>query len=145
MSWFADDMPRPVPHMDDAGFWEGCAERRLLFQHCAECSTARHPPTPICPACRSSATQWREAPAQAEVYTYTVIHYAAHPAVKDRLPYVAAVVTFAGLEGVRLVTNLTDCDPTRVKIGMSVKLWWDDIGDGQYLPRFSPFEEETSA
>ncbi|TDU31684.1 hypothetical protein DFR24_1061 [Panacagrimonas perspica] len=145
MSWFADDMPRPVPHMDDAAFWEGCAERRLLFQHCAGCSTARHPPTPICPVCRSSATQWREAPAHAEVYTYTVIHYAAHAAVKDRLPYVAAVVSFAGLSGVRLVTNLTDCDPGRVRIGMPVRLWWDDIGDGQYLPRFAPLEREASS
>ena len=82
--------------------------------------------------------QYFGAPALAEVYTYTVIHYAAHPAVKGRLPYVAAVVTFPGLDGVRLVTNVTDCEPSRVKIGMPLRLWWDDIGDGMYLPRFAP-------
>lgn len=137
MSWFSDAMPAPLPNMDDAAFWDACATRRLCFQHCADCSKARHPPTPICPACRSAAVEWKEAPARAEVYTYTVIHYAAHPAVKDRLPYVAAVVRFDGLEGVRLVTNVTGCDPSQVKIGMPVKLWWDDVGDRMFLPRFT--------
>jgi uncharacterized protein len=143
MSWFSDAMPRPVPTLDDAAFWEGCAARRLQFQHCADCAAARHPPTPICPACRSTAVQWREAPARAEVYTYTVIHYAAHPAVQERLPYVSAVVTFPGLDGVRLVTNVTDVDPSEVSIGMRVRLWWDDVGEGLFLPRFAP--EQGSA
>lgn len=138
MAWFSPDMPRPVPNLDDAAFWEGCAARHLRFQHCADCDAARHPPTPICPNCRSAAVRWEEAPSQAEVYTYTVIHYAAHPAVNVRLPYVAAVVTFPGLHGVRLVSNITDCEPSGVKIGMPVRLWWDDIGEGMFVPRFAP-------
>ncbi len=138
MAMFSDAMPRPEPNRDDAGFWEACAARRLAFQHCADCDKARHPPTPICPGCRSGRSAWREAPTDAQVYTYTVIHYAAHPAVNDRLPYVAAVVTFSGLDGVRLVTNITDCDPSAVKIGMLVQLWWDAVGEGMFLPRFAP-------
>ena len=140
MSFFSEAMPRPVPNMDDAGFWEGCAAQRLRFQHCADCGTARHPPTPICPKCRGAAVQWKDAPSQAEVYTYTVIHYAAHPAVQARLPYVAAVVTFDGVPGVRLVTNITGCAPSDVRIGMRVHLWWDDVGEGMFVPRFSPSE-----
>lgn len=138
MSFFSETMPRPVPNLDDAAFWEGCAAQRLQFQHCADCGAARHPPTPICHSCRSAAVQWKEAPAQAEVYTYTVIHYAAHPAVSARLPYVAAAVTFAGLDNVRLVTNITGCEPSQVRIGMPVRLWWDDVGEGMFLPRFEP-------
>ncbi|MCC2658706.1 MAG: hypothetical protein K0Q76_3814 [Panacagrimonas sp.] len=145
MAWFSPDMPRPSPNMDDAGFWEGCAARRLRFQYCAQCATARHPPTPICPACRGTEVRWQEAPAQAEVYTYTVIHYAAHPAVNVRLPYVAAVVTFAGVDGVRLVSNITDCEASAVKIGMPVQLWWDDLGDGMFVPRFAPPGARRSA
>jgi uncharacterized OB-fold protein len=138
MAYFADTMPRPDPNMDDREFWEGCAEKRLIFQCCADCHTARHPPTPICAVCRSSRVEWRPAPAEAEIYTYTVIHHAAHPAVTARLPYVAAVVTFENIKGVRLVTNITDCRPASIKIGMRVTVWWDDIGNGAYLPRFSP-------
>jgi uncharacterized OB-fold protein len=138
MSWFSETMPRPVPNMDDAGFWDGCAARRLQFQHCADCGGARHAPPPVFPSWRRVAVQWKEAPSRAEVYTYTVIHYAAHPAVKERLPYVAALVTFADLPGVRLVTNITGCDPAQVRIGLRVELWWDDVGEGMFVPRFAP-------
>lgn len=138
MAYFSEAMPRPEPTMDDRPFWSGCAERRLTLQHCADCGEARHPPTPICPSCRSTSVEWREVPGTATVYTYTVVHYAAHPATEERLPYVVAAVTFEGVDGVRLVTNITDCDPDSIRIGMPVELWWDDIGDGMHLPRFTP-------
>ena len=140
MAYFPDTMPRPVPTMDDAGFWNACRERRLCFQACAECGAARHPPTPVCPHCRSTQMKWLEAPGEAEVYTFTVVHHASHPAVKARLPYVGAVVVFVGLPGIRLVTNIVGCSPTNVHIGDKVELAWDDIGDGMFLPRFRPVE-----
>jgi uncharacterized OB-fold protein len=62
-----------------------------------------------------------------------------------RLPYVAAVVTFAGVDGVRLVSNITDCEASAVKIGMPVQLWWDDLGDGMFVPRFAPPGARRSA
>jgi len=39
---------------------------------------------------------------------------------------------------VRLVTNITDVPPSEIKIGAEVALWWDDIGEGMWLPRFRP-------
>lgn len=138
MAYFPDTMPRPAPNMDDAGFWDCCRQRKLAFQTCAECGTPRHPPTPVCPKCHSTKIKWSEAPAEAEVYTYNVIHHASHAAVTGRLPYIGAVIVFPGLPGVRLVSNLTDCDPSAVSIGMKVELWWDDIGEGMFVPRFRP-------
>lgn len=138
MAYFPETMPRPVPTMDDAGFWQGCADRVLRFQACGDCDAVRHPPTPVCPACRSTRVVWHEAPEEAEVYTFTIVHHASHPAVKARLPYVGAVVVFPAMPGVRLVTNITDWNPAAVYIGMPVRLWWDDIGEGLYLPRFRP-------
>lgn len=143
MAYFPDTMPKPVPTMDDEPFWRSCAERRLRFQSCAACGTPRHPPTPVCPVCRSTATAWVDGPARAEVFTFTVVHHASHPAVADRLPYVGAVITFPDLPGVRLVSNVTDCDPHAVAIGMPVELWWDDVGDGTLVPRFRPRREGT--
>lgn len=140
MAYFPDTMPRPVPTMDDAGFWASCRERRLRFQACAACGMPRHPPTPVCPACRSTKVAWVDAPDEAEIYTFTVIHHASHPAVRERLPYVGAVIVFPSLAGVRLVSNVTDCPPSAVRIGMKVALWWDDVGDGVLVPRFRPRE-----
>ena len=145
MSYFGPTMPRPEPNMDDAGFWQHCARRTLAFQACADCGAPRHPPTPVCWRCRSTRVAWREAPALAEVFTFTVVHHAVHEAVAERAPYVVALVAFPALPGPRLVTNLTDVDPAAVHIGMRVELWWDDIGDGMFLPRFKPAQTEAGS
>lgn len=138
MAYFSDGMPRPDPNRDDEGFWRGCAEQRLQFQTCADCGTCRHPPIAVCAQCRSVRVTWTPTTGRAQIYTYTVIHHAAHPAVAARLPYVTAVVSFDDIPAVRLLTNITHCDPADVRIGMAVELRWDDIGDGLFLPRFRP-------
>jgi uncharacterized OB-fold protein len=138
MAYFPPDMPGLEPSIDDAEFWKWCAGKRLRFQACAKCGLLRHPPTPICAGCHSTEIAWVDAPEEAVVYTFTVVHHAGHPAVKPRLPYVIGVVEFPGLPGVRLVTNITDVPPESVHIGMPVRLWWDELEDGMFLPRFRP-------
>lgn len=134
MSLFPDNMPRPEPIMDDAEFWGNCAKRRLAFQACGDCNTLRHPPTPVCPKCRSMRVIWRDAPEVGEIFSFTRIHHPSHPAVSENLPYIVAIIVFPGLDGIRFISNVTDTDS--VHIGMKVRLWWDDIGDGMFIPRF---------
>ena len=138
MSYFPPDMPRPFPQFDDQGFWKHCALRQLRFQVCADCDTPRHPPTPVCACCHSFNADWKATQGHGSIYSYTVIHHASHEAVKPKLPYVVGVIEFADVPGVRLVSNITDIDPAQVRIGMPVQLWWDDIGEGMWVPRFSP-------
>jgi uncharacterized OB-fold protein len=137
MAMFPPEMPGIEPTMDDRPFWDACAERRLRFQACDDCGLLRHPPTPACPDCTSVRVRWVDAPRTAVVYTFTVIHHASHPAVAGNLPYVVAVVEFPGLPGVRLVTNVTGVPPAQVRIGLPLELWWDDIGEGRCVPRFT--------
>ncbi|MBV7486462.1 Zn-ribbon domain-containing OB-fold protein [Bordetella sp. BOR01] len=144
MAYFPADMPGVEPNMDDTGFWDNCRKHRLVFQACSECSVLRHPPTPICPHCHSVQVKWVEAPDEGQVYTYTIVHHASHPAVQSRLPYVVALLEFPGLPGVRLVTNVTDAPPEKVFIGMRLGLWWDDLDDGFSIPRFRPKEPVAS-
>jgi uncharacterized OB-fold protein len=138
MAYFPDDMPGVEPNWDDREFWAACAERRLLVQACAACDTPRHPPSPMCPVCHSTRIRWLDAPDRGRIYSFTVVRHASHPAVTSRLPYVVAVIEFPELHGVRLVSNVTDADPATMKIGQSVDLWWDQLTDGTYLPRFRP-------
>lgn len=145
MSYFLPTAPRPEPNFDDRGFWAHCAERKLAFQTCADCGAPRHPPTPVCWQCRSTRISWREVAGRGEVFSFTVVHHALHEAMAERAPYVVAVVSFAELPGPRLVSNLTDVDPAAVRIGMPVQLWWDDIGEGQFLPRFRPVPDTGAA
>ena len=135
MSYFLQDMPRPEPNMDEEGFWQHCAQRKLVFQACVACGSPRHPPTPVCWKCRSTKHKWVEVAGEGEVFSYTEVHHALHDAVLERVPYAVVLVSFPELPGPRLVSNLTDVDLAMVHIGMKVTLWWDDIGDGMYLPR----------
>jgi len=134
MAYLPTGLPRPRPTPDDAPFWAACRERRLVFQRCAACGRFRHPPVPVCPACRSPAVTWTEAFGPARLYTFTEVHHAAHAAVRERLPYVVAVVEFPAMDGVRLVSNLVDGTPPR--IGAALELVWEDAGEGLFLPRF---------
>lgn len=144
MSYFSELMPAPAPNMDDALFWEHCAQRQLRFQACERCDKPRHPPQPVCSNCHSFEQVWVDAPSDARVYTYTVVHHAGHEAIASRLPYVVAVIEFPALAGVRLVSNVTDVDPRQMYIGMPLQLWWDDIGDRIHIPRFRPSASVTT-
>lgn len=141
MAYFPASMPEPAPNFDDRDFWNACARRQLQFQTCADCGKPRHPPGPVCPYCSSFKVKWVEVEGVAVLYTYTVIHHASHEAVAGNLPYVVGVVTFPDLPGVRMVTNVTNIKPSLVHIGMRLRLWWDEVGEGLWIPRFSPVDK----
>ena len=138
MAYFPADMPRAEPDFNDRDYWAFLGQRQLRFQACASCGLLRHPPGPMCPQCLSTDVKWVDAPPSATLFSFTVVHHASHPAVRGKLPYVVALVEFDGLPGVRLVSNLTDIDPQAVRIDMPLALWWDDMGEGQVVPRFRP-------
>jgi len=107
-----------------------------MFQRCADCGAIRHPPAPACAECQSFADAWISATPDAELYTFTVIHHANHPALRDAVPYNAAVVIFRSLQNVRLVTNIIDTAPEELRIGMALELVWEEPVAGRVLPRF---------
>ena len=118
------------------GWWEAAADHRLVVQRCTSCNATRHPPGPLCPACRSFAFDWMSLPGTGTVYTYTVVRQAFIPALGDSIPYVVAVVELDGTGGARLVSNVVDVDAAAVAIGMPVEVAWEDMGPELALPRF---------
>lgn len=125
----------PVPDADDAYFWDGVAQHKLLLQSCSDCGALRHPPGPMCPRCRSLRWETHEASGRGTVYTWLVSR---HPTEPDAQPRIAALVELA--EGVRLVTNLVDVDSADVRNDMPVELTFVDH-DGTVLPQFRPSSE----
>ena len=107
-----------------------------MVQRCTACEHTRHPPAPVCPACRSHDSDWQEVPGRGEVYTYTIVHRPI--AAGQQLPYVVAVVALEGSGGLRMISNLVDVDPERIEIGMPVALVWEDMSDELAIPRFRP-------
>ena len=68
------------------------------------------------------------------MWSVTVIHPPTLPAFTDRTPYAAIVVRLD--EGVFLVSNLLDCAPDEIAIGMRVELAITEVEPGLLLPLF---------
>jgi uncharacterized OB-fold protein len=136
MSYFPPEISGPQPSIDDQVFWNYCQQHELRFQRCANCKRFRHPPGPVCSACLSFEVEWILAPEVGTVFSFTIVHHPAHPAVATRLPYNVVVVDFPECDHVRLVSNVIDAAPDDIRIGMIVSLVWETAGNGLPVPRF---------
>ena len=111
-----------------APFWDAVADRRLVVAQCADCGTARMPPTPFCPTCRSQRIDWTPLSGGGEIYSYTIVVRAIVPGMEAFLPYVPAVIALDGGGGTRLISNIAGCDVDAIAVGMRVMLRWRDDG-----------------
>ena len=140
--WFPDGMPPPAADMDTGPWWEAAAEHRLTAQRCTSCQRLRHPPAPICAACRSTAFDWKELSGKGHVYTYTIVH---RPVTRDQaVPFIVIAVELEDADGLRMVSNLVDAPPESVTIGMPVELVWEDMSDELAVPRFRAAPDGSS-
>ncbi|MFB9247464.1 bifunctional MaoC family dehydratase N-terminal/OB-fold nucleic acid binding domain-containing protein [Sphaerisporangium melleum] len=127
---------RPAINRDTAFFWEGVRVGELRIQRCGDCGELRHPPGPICPSCRSANRAYAVASGLGEVYSFVVHHSPPVPGLRP--PFVVAVVRLA--EGVRMVGNVVDCPPERVRVGMPVRVDHREMDDELTLPMWVPRE-----
>jgi len=129
-------IPLPRPYQDTAPYWEAAKARRFVLQRCKDCGQHQFYPRGVCSHCLSSALEWVDASGKATVYSFTVNHRAPHPGFQGKTPFVLAIVDLA--EGPRMMTNIVDCDPESVTIGMAVEVCFDDVTDEVTLPKFRP-------
>jgi uncharacterized OB-fold protein len=129
---------KPLPRIDEEskGFWEACRRHELYLQRCAACTTLRYYPRALCPCCLSDRIEWVRASGRGTVYTFTITYQNQAPGFRDALPYVMAYVELE--EGVRLLTNIVDCAPADVRIGMPVHVVFDDLTPEVTIPTFAP-------
>ena len=122
-------------------YWDGVRQRELRIQQCRQCGKVWHPPQHLCPDCHSANVEWVAASGRATLYSYTVVQHPAHVAVADRVPYLVGLATLA--EGPRVVCNLLNCERGEVRIGMPLKLTFQEIAPGVLLPQFEPARESS--
>lgn len=129
--------PLPNPSFVSQPFWDAAKEHRLVYQRCRLCGTNVFYPRDICPGpdCFGVGTlDWLESSGKGTVYSFTVSHQPAHPAFKEDVPYMLAIVELD--EGWRMNTNIINSDPKDVAIGMKVEVVWDDVTPEITLPKF---------
>lgn len=125
--------PRPNMNEDTEMFWQKLQEtKKLHFQQCKSCETVLHPPRPICYKCHSFDMDWIEAPTTGVIYSYVVYHRGVHPGFE--LPYEVILVELDN--GQRIVSNMVDCMPEEIYIGMPVEVVVDQVFDDQAIVKF---------
>ena len=127
-------LPRPSPVSQP--FWEGTKARELRLHRCRDCGRHIFYPRSLCPFCLSESLDWTLAGGRGKVYSYTVVRRAAHPAFRDDVPYVLAIVELE--EGPRLTTNIVNCGLEDVRVDMPVTATYDDITPEVTLLKFEP-------
>jgi len=106
----------------------------LRLPFCAACELWIFPPTVLCSVC-SSETEYRRVSGRGRVFTYTVNHHAFNPELA--VPYIIAIVELVEQEGLRFTTNIVNCEPEAVTVGLSVRVLFE-AQDDIFVPVFEP-------
>jgi uncharacterized OB-fold protein len=115
-------------------FFDAARNHQLAVQKCANCGKLRFPAAPLCLACDSDKASWVPVSGRGQVFSFTIMHRAYHPAFKA--PYTLAVIELD--EGVKMTSNLIGIEPSKVKCGMPVEVMFDKLNEEVTLPRFKP-------
>lgn len=128
-----------LPKRDrERAFWSGGAAGQLLIERCEGCARWVHPPAGECPDCGGQLVP-RPVSGRGTVFTYTVNFHPYNPDVP--VPYVIAIVELVEQAGLRLATNIVDCEPDSVVCGMPVEVRFErqeNGGDTAFVPVFAP-------
>ena len=128
----AKPLPQVSPEM--APFFEAARRHELVVQRCARCGALRFPARSICSACLGRDATWVPVSGRGQVFSFAVMHQANHPSFAAEVPYAVIVVQLD--EGVRLLSNLVDCEVAGIRIGLPVEVVFDDVTPDVSLPRF---------
>jgi uncharacterized OB-fold protein len=95
--------------------WREIPERyRMEAGKCKKCGEIFFPARLICPACGHKEFDVINLSGKGKLITYTIIRTAAE-GFKDFTPYAVGIVELK--EGIKVMGQITDCNPENLKIG----------------------------
>jgi uncharacterized OB-fold protein len=130
---------RALPAPDNAGahYWKRAAEGTLVLQRCVSCGAFQFYPRALCTAC-AGETEWVDASGRGTLYTFTVIRQNRSPAFAGLSPYAVGIVELD--EGVRMMSNIVDCDVDQLEVGMALEVLLLKAADDVGLPFWRPVD-----
>lgn len=130
---------KPLPEIrpETKPYWDACKNHELLIPKSKETGKLFFYPRAMSPGDdMSEDIEWVKSNGKGKVWTFSVHHMGPSKAYKGDPPHVVALVELD--EGVRMMTNVVECDPKDVQIGMEVEVVFDDVTDEVTLPKFKP-------
>ncbi len=113
--------------MSVAKYWREIPQRfRYEAKKCSKCGSISFPPRLVCPECGSRSFEDYVMKDTGKILTFTTIEVGP-PQFADQVPYTVGIVELD--DGARITTQITDVDPSKIKIGDRVKLEFRKIQD----------------
>jgi uncharacterized OB-fold protein len=132
MSEYIKPLPKPSP--TSRPFWEAARKHELKLQRCGKCRAYIYYPRDRCPHCFAAELSWEPVSGRGKLYSYTTVYRASSRSFSDA-PYVLAIVELD--EGPHMTTNIV-APPDKLKVGMPVAVFFDDVTPQHTLVKFKP-------
>ena len=127
-------LPQITP--ENEHYWKGGARGELCFLRCRDCATYVHPPSPVCPECLSRQLAPAAVSGSARLLTWTENYHPWIPGFDP--PYLIAIVEILEQPGLRITTNLVNCQTESLRADLPVQVVFEERDGGVFLPLFEP-------
>lgn len=126
--------PDPVTTQDSLFFWQALERGELQAQQCQGCQHFMHPPRPMCPKCNSLDIKPHKLSGKGRVYSWCLPQHPRLPVFE--YPLVVALIELE--EGIRLLSNVVECDIDTITSNMPVEVCFAPTVGGKTIHQFKP-------
>ena len=134
------DYAKPLPRQEDPAltqpFWDAAKRHELMIPRCRPCNRFFWYPRQACPYCLREDWEWTPASGKARLHTFTIVRQPQNPSFNEDVPYAYAVVQLD--EGVRMISNVVDCNPEELKVDTPLLVKYEDVTPEWTLVKFRP-------
>jgi uncharacterized OB-fold protein len=125
--YLPEGLPAPAPEADSLSkpYWDGLRDRVLRVQRCPACSTWQWGPEWLCHQCYRFDPDWVEIEGRGQIYSWTRVWHPVHPCLKDRGPYLVAVVELPQAGAIRMIGNVLGDARQTITIGDRVEIEYE--------------------
>ena len=102
---------------------------KLMVQKCAACGTIQHPPEDVCWKCQGMELSFVEAKGTGTVLSYTITHHPPSPLLQETVPYNVVLVALDDHPHVRIIGNVVNAAPDKIKTGLPVRVSFAEVKD----------------
>jgi uncharacterized OB-fold protein len=121
---------------DNAAYYRGLLEHRLLIHRCRQCRTWHNPPRSVCPRCWSREISAEAVSGRGVIDLLTFLHQGRpRPGVDYASGHPVAGVGLVEQPGLRVAAAIVGASHDEIRLGAEVELDWRDP-DGRPTPVF---------
>ena len=122
--------------IDSFKFWEGAKKNKLFIQKSTISKKFFLYSRSFSGVAADEPFEWVESAGRGTIYSFTISHIAGGSEFYvNKTPYIVASILLD--EGVRLMSNIVDCDHSIVEIGKNVKVVFKKLDSDLVFPCFT--------